>query len=124
MQSFDNKVVLITGGGAGIGLAAAVAFAREGARVIITGRREDALSAAARSAPGIDYVVADAGNAADAARTIDEAVALAGGSTCWSTMRAPVQSCRWSRLPSKRSARSSPSIRSDRRCSRLPRCRI
>ncbi|MDF3085877.1 SDR family NAD(P)-dependent oxidoreductase [Burkholderia sola] len=78
MQSFDNKVVLITGGGAGIGLAAAVAFAREGARVVITGRREDALSAAARSAPGIDYVVADAGDPADAARTIDEAVALAG----------------------------------------------
>ncbi|MDF3088842.1 MULTISPECIES: SDR family NAD(P)-dependent oxidoreductase [Burkholderia] len=78
MQSFDNKVVLITGGGAGIGLAAAVAFAREGARVVITGRREEALSAAARSAPGIDYVVADAGNPADATRTIDETVALAG----------------------------------------------
>jgi len=32
-QSFSDKVVLITGGTAGIGRATAVAFARQGARV-------------------------------------------------------------------------------------------
>jgi NAD(P)-dependent dehydrogenase (short-subunit alcohol dehydrogenase family) len=35
---FQDKVVLIIGGNSGIGLAAAVAFAAEGGRVIITGR--------------------------------------------------------------------------------------
>jgi NAD(P)-dependent dehydrogenase (short-subunit alcohol dehydrogenase family) len=39
-QSFSDKVVLITGGTAGIGRATAVAFARRGARVVVSGRRE------------------------------------------------------------------------------------
>ncbi|MBC7991261.1 MAG: SDR family oxidoreductase [Luteimonas sp.] len=74
MKTFDNKIVLVTGGGAGIGLAAAVSFARQGARVVITGRREKALEAASRSHPGMDYLAADAGNPADAPRTIETVV--------------------------------------------------
>ena len=41
MGEFDGKVVLITGGTSGIGTAAANAFASEGAKVVISGRRED-----------------------------------------------------------------------------------
>ncbi len=41
MKSFQNKVALITGGSSGIGRATALAFAREGAKVIVASRRED-----------------------------------------------------------------------------------
>jgi NAD(P)-dependent dehydrogenase (short-subunit alcohol dehydrogenase family) len=46
---FTDKVVLVFGGNSGIGLAAAQAFAAEGARVVITGRNPDTLAAAARN---------------------------------------------------------------------------
>jgi len=45
---FENKVVVVTGGTSGIGLATAKAFAAEGASVFITGRRQEALDAAIR----------------------------------------------------------------------------
>src|SRR5712691_2943774 len=40
MSQFAGKVVLVTGGNAGIGRAAAIAFARQGAQVVVSGRRE------------------------------------------------------------------------------------
>jgi NAD(P)-dependent dehydrogenase (short-subunit alcohol dehydrogenase family) len=43
MNRFEGKTVLVTGGSSGIGLAAARAFATEGARVVITGRDAAAL---------------------------------------------------------------------------------
>jgi NAD(P)-dependent dehydrogenase (short-subunit alcohol dehydrogenase family) len=49
MSEFKGKVVLVTGGTAGIGKVTAVEFAKQGAKVIVTGRREkegaDAVSA-------------------------------------------------------------------------------
>ncbi|NMO16911.1 glucose 1-dehydrogenase [Pyxidicoccus fallax] len=39
MRTFENKSVLVTGGNSGIGRAAALAFAREGARVVVSARR-------------------------------------------------------------------------------------
>jgi NAD(P)-dependent dehydrogenase (short-subunit alcohol dehydrogenase family) len=43
LQRFIQKTVLVTGGTSGIGLAAAQAFAAEGARVVVTGRDAEAL---------------------------------------------------------------------------------
>src|SRR5271170_3774953 len=39
-NTFQNKVVLVTGGTSGIGRATAIAFAREGAKVVVSGRRK------------------------------------------------------------------------------------
>ncbi len=40
MSQFTGKVALITGGNAGIGRAAAIEFAKQGAQVVVSGRRE------------------------------------------------------------------------------------
>ena len=39
MKTFENKTVIITGGTSGIGKATALAFAKEGANVVVSGRR-------------------------------------------------------------------------------------
>ena len=56
-----NKTALITGGNSGIGLATARLFVAEGAKVVITGRNQATLDAAAKElGPNALAVVADA----------------------------------------------------------------
>ena len=47
MQDLTGKLAWVTGAGSGIGEAGAVALAREGASVVLTGRRKGALEAVA-----------------------------------------------------------------------------
>ena len=48
-----NKVAVITGGGTGIGQATALAFVKDGYRVVITGRRPEPLQETIKEA-GVD----------------------------------------------------------------------
>jgi len=69
---FENKVVVVTGGASGIGFATAKAFSDGGAFVFITGRRKDALDAAARHIGGrVTSVQGDMSRLADIDRLYD-----------------------------------------------------
>lgn len=69
---FDNKVVVVTGGTSGIGLATAKAFAAEGASVFITGRRQETLDAALKEIGGrVTGVRGDMAKLADIDRLYD-----------------------------------------------------
>ncbi len=52
MQTLNGKIAWVTGAGSGIGKAAAIALAREGATVVLTGRRKQPLEDIARSVKG------------------------------------------------------------------------
>ncbi|SFS31779.1 SDR family NAD(P)-dependent oxidoreductase [Saccharopolyspora flava] len=67
-----DKVALVTGGGAGLGLAIAERFAAEGAHVYITGRRREVLDAATASIEGkVTAIVADSTSSSDLDGLID-----------------------------------------------------
>jgi NAD(P)-dependent dehydrogenase (short-subunit alcohol dehydrogenase family) len=60
MSRFANKVALVTGGGTGIGRAVAEALVAEGAKVVVTGRREEPLEQLASKYPeAVRYVSTD-----------------------------------------------------------------
>ena len=71
-KNFENKVVIVTGGTSGIGLATARAFSEQGAFVFITGRRKDALDAAVKEIGGrVTGVQADMSKLIDIDRLYD-----------------------------------------------------
>lgn len=77
---FAGKVVVVTGASSGIGRASALAFAREGASVVLVSRDQAALAAVAAEAAGPTAVVAADVTADDTpARVVGEAVARFGG---------------------------------------------
>lgn len=58
MNKFSNKTAVVTGGNSGIGYATAKELAAQGAKVIITGRRKEAIESAAKEL-GVDFFLAD-----------------------------------------------------------------
>ena len=72
-MDLQGAKALVTGGSEGIGRAIAVALKREGADVVITGRRADVLEAAAEEV-GVGWSVGDVGSEDDAIRTVRDFV--------------------------------------------------
>ncbi len=81
MARLDGKVALITGAGSGIGLAAAELFAREGAKIMLVGRNEQALRAAVTliGADRANAVVADVSRPEDNERMVKAVLDRYGG---------------------------------------------
>src|ERR1700687_4993921 len=81
-RELSNSVVLITGALTGIGRATAHAFADEGSKIVISGRREEAgrqLEAELRS-KGVEaeFIMADVRNEKDVQNLVDQTVARFG----------------------------------------------
>jgi NAD(P)-dependent dehydrogenase (short-subunit alcohol dehydrogenase family) len=74
MSPLNDKVVIVTGASSGIGRAAALDFARQGAKVVITGRRAAPLEATLAEHPNMVGLVADAAAPEDAVQTIAKAI--------------------------------------------------
>jgi NAD(P)-dependent dehydrogenase (short-subunit alcohol dehydrogenase family) len=79
MKKLENKVAVITGGNSGIGLATVQQFLDEGAKVVFSGRRQEALDAVSSQLKGdFKAVLADQASLADNKRLIEEAVKAYG----------------------------------------------
>jgi NAD(P)-dependent dehydrogenase (short-subunit alcohol dehydrogenase family) len=78
----STQVVLITGGLTGIGRAAAVAFAKKGAKVVVAGRREEAGKALAQELRSLgteaEFINADVRREDDVRNMVDQTVARFG----------------------------------------------
>jgi NAD(P)-dependent dehydrogenase (short-subunit alcohol dehydrogenase family) len=74
MPPLRNRVVLVTGGSAGIGRATVGRLAGEGVRVVTCARHGQRLDEATASLPGVSGVVADVADPADRARLVDRVV--------------------------------------------------
>ncbi|MEM8532829.1 MAG: SDR family oxidoreductase [Chloroflexota bacterium] len=65
MGKLDGKVAVITGGNSGIGLASAKALQAEGAKIVLFGRNQETLNAAAQELGGVLAVQGDVAQSAD-----------------------------------------------------------
>jgi len=79
----QGKVALITGASQGLGRALALAYAREGASLVINSRSEESIRPVAEEVEGLGAevlaVAADVSNGEDALRLVGEAVGRFGG---------------------------------------------
>ena len=72
MNDFNDKVVIVTGGGTGIGQAIAEQFVKKGAQALITGRREHPLKEFAQRYPKkVHFLKADITNSEDRKKIIN-----------------------------------------------------
>jgi NAD(P)-dependent dehydrogenase (short-subunit alcohol dehydrogenase family) len=78
----NGYVILVTGGLTGIGRAAAIAFAREGATVVVAGRREEAGAELVKElrafGPAAEFINADVRKEEDVRAMVDRTVARFG----------------------------------------------
>jgi NAD(P)-dependent dehydrogenase (short-subunit alcohol dehydrogenase family) len=78
----NNPVVLITGGLSGIGRAAALAFAKKGAKVVVAGRREEAANALVKELRSLgseaEFINADVRKDDDVRALVDKTIARFG----------------------------------------------
>jgi NAD(P)-dependent dehydrogenase (short-subunit alcohol dehydrogenase family) len=83
MKEFEGKVALVTGGGSGIGRATALAFARDGARVVIGNRNvqrgEETVSMIRTAGGTASFRRTDVVVAADIEALVKQAVSEYGG---------------------------------------------
>ena len=73
MTRFENRTVVVTGAGSGIGAATVRRFHDEGANVVLVGRTEEKLTSAAEGLERTICVSADVGDEADCKRVADTA---------------------------------------------------
>ena len=74
-MKLEDKVAIVTGGGRGIGRAIALAFAREGARVVVTVARERREAEAVAAEIGGTAVLADVSNQDSVQQLVDAVLA-------------------------------------------------
>lgn len=80
MNRFTNKVAFITGGNSGIGKAAAILIAREGARVMVADVKEnqEALNEILKEGTDVRFVKCDVSRPEEVERAVAETVAVFG----------------------------------------------
>ncbi len=78
----SNPVVLVTGALTGIGRATALAFARQGSRIVVSGRKEEVGEALAKELRALgaeaEFVAADVRHESDVQKLVDATVVRFG----------------------------------------------
>ena len=82
MAAFTGKVAIVTGGSSGIGRATAIAFAREGAKVVVASRRikegEETVQLVKKAGSDGFFIKTDVAKAADIKAMVEKTVATYG----------------------------------------------
>ena len=81
---FESKVVIVTGGASGLGKDASLAFAREGAKVVVGDVADggETVSRIKEAGGEAAFVPTDVSKATDVENMVDECVRLYGGLDC------------------------------------------